>query len=104
MHSFSFLPVRLDNKWWLVSELGLAQFLNVGREKKFSRLGLTIAEAVTKGLEPVPIEDGQLLTTAIPVSDVLDSARVKTGPMLWLVVDESRSDRLAGVLSPFELM
>ena len=75
MHSLSFLPVRLDDKWWLVSELGPAQFLNVGREKKFSRLGLTIAEAVMKGLVPVPIEDGQLLTTAIPVSNVLEFVR-----------------------------
>jgi CBS domain-containing protein len=104
MHSFSFLPVRLDDKWWLVSELGLARFLNVGRDKKFKRLGLTIAKAVDMGLEPVPIGDGQLLTTEMPVSDVLNGARVQDGPMLWLVVDESRSDRLAGVLSPFELM
>jgi CBS domain-containing protein len=104
MHSFSFLPVRLDGKWCLISELGLARFLNVGREMKVARLGLTIADAVNTGLEPVPIGDGQLLTTKMHVHDVLANARVKDGPMLWLVVDDSRSDRLAGVLSPFELM
>ncbi len=102
MHSFSFLPVRLDNKWWLISELGLARFLNVRRTKKITRLGLTIAKAVEAGLEPV--EAGQLLTTEMPVHDVLESAHVQDGPMLWLVADDSRSDRLAGVLSPFELM
>lgn len=104
MHSFSFLPVRLEERWCLVSELGLARFLNVGRDERVKRLGLTIAEAVKAGLEPVPIADGQLLTTDTPVRAVLDDARVQDGPMLWLVVDDSRTDRLAGVLSPFELM
>jgi CBS-domain-containing membrane protein len=104
MHSFSFLPVRLEEKWFLVSELGLARFLNVGREQKVARLGLTIAEAVKSGFEPVPIAKRQLLTTDTPLRAVLDGARVQDGPMLWLVVDGSRPDRLAGVLSPFELM
>lgn len=104
MHSFSFLPVRLDEKWCLLSELGLARFLNVGRDNKITRLGLTIAKAVEAGLDPVPIRFDQLLTTDVPVRAVLDGARVQDGPMLWLVVDDSRSDRLAGVLSPFELM
>lgn len=29
---------------------------------------------------------------------------VKNGPMLWLVIDDEQEDRLAGVLSPFDLM
>ncbi len=104
MHSFSFLPLRLDKQWWLVSELGLARFLNVGREEKIKRLGLSLAAAGAMTLELVPIGDGQLLRPNTPVRDVLNAARVQDGPMLWLVVDELQRDRLAGVLSPFELM
>jgi len=104
MHSFSFLPVWQGGRWWLISELGLARFLNVGRDEKFRRLGMPIETAEAEDLESVEIAESDLLTAGMPVDDVLSDARVKDGPMLWLVVDEERKDRLAGVLSPFELM
>lgn len=46
----------------------------------------------------------ELLRAGMTVADVLAGAQVQDGPMLWLVVDESQPDHLAGVLSPFELM
>ena len=104
MHSFSFLPTRQHDHWWLVSELGLAKFLNVGRDEKSRRLGMTIEQAETEGLELVEISESQLLTATMPLDDVLSGAKVQDGPMLWLVIDDERHDRLAGVLSPFELM
>ena len=42
MHSFSFLPVRVGESWWLGSELGLAKFLGGNGETKKERLGQTI--------------------------------------------------------------
>lgn len=39
-----------------------------------------------------------------PTPAVLDRTRVKDVPMLCLVVDYSRTDWLAALLSPFELM
>lgn len=104
MHSFSFLPARQNDHWWLVSELGLAKFLNVGRDEKSRRLGMTIEQAKTEGLELVEISKSQLLTARMPLDDVLSGAKVQDGPMLWLVIDDERHDRLAGILSPFELM
>jgi hypothetical protein len=103
MHSFSFLPVRFQERWWLVSELGLAKFLNVSSNVKLDRLGLTIADA-QKDLGLIEIPNEQLLSATHPVDDVLRDAKVKDGPTLWLVVEEERKDHLAGVLSPFELM
>lgn len=50
------------------------------------------------------IRDVELLRVGMPVADVLTSAQIQDGPMLWLVVDERQPDHLAGVLSPFELM
>lgn len=104
MHSFSFLPVRQNDRWCLVSELGLAKFLHVGRDEKSRRLGMTLEQAEAKDLELVEVGESQLLTAAMPLDDVLSGVEVKDGPMLWLVIDRERNDRLAGVLSPFELM
>ena len=104
MHSFSFLPVRLADKWWLVSELGLAKFLNVSNVDKRNRLGYTIEAAKADGLELVPIESNALLCATKLIDDVLLSANVSDGPTLWLVVDEGRENHLVGVLSPFVVM
>ena len=105
MHSFSFLPVRLDASWWLVSELGLAKFLGVNGETKRANLGMTIQAAKTAGMELVELNDeADLLRADTPIADVLQRSKVQDGPMLWLVVDDKHPDHLAGVLSPFELM
>jgi hypothetical protein len=104
MHSFSFLPVRLAENWWLVSELGLAKFLNVGRAEKLARLGMTIETATANGMHAIQIEDRLLLSATMTIDEVLTAAEVKDGPMLWLVIEADRKKRLAGVLSPFELM
>ena len=44
------------------------------------------------------------LPTFAGFREVLQRAQVQRGPMLWLVVDQDHQERLAGVLSPFELM
>ena len=105
MHSFSFLPVRLDASWWLVSELGLAKFLGVNGETKRANLGMTIQAAKTAGMVLVELNvEDDLLRADTPIADVLQRSKVQDGPMLWLVVDDKHPDHLAGVLSPFELM
>jgi hypothetical protein len=102
MLSFSFLPVRLDGAWCLVSELGLAKYLSQGSRK--ARLCESIAAARSNGMQVREIAPEKLLRAGMTVSDVLTGAQVQDGPMLWLVVDERQPDHLAGVLSPFELM
>ena len=105
MHSFSFLPVRIDASWWLVSELGLAKFLGVNGETKRAHLGMTIHAAKAAGMGMVELDDeDDLLRADMPIADVLQRSNVQDGPMLWLVVDDTHPDHLAGVLSPFELM
>lgn len=104
MHSFSFLPVRLDTSWWLISELGLAKFLSANGETKKARLGLSIQEAKAADMAMIELSDDDLLRATMTIEDVLRKSQVKDGPMLWLVVDEKHPDHLAGVLSPFELM
>lgn len=102
MHSFSFLPVRLGESWCLVSELRQAKYLSHGARK--TRLSESIATAHQSGMEVEVIEGRGFLRASMPVGEVLADARVQDGPMLWLVVEEQYPERLAGVLSPFELM
>lgn len=104
MHSFSFLPVRLEGSWWLVSELGLAKFLGVNGETKRARLGQTIEAAKAAGMEMVAVGNDDLLRANLLIDTVLQRAQVQSSPMLWLVVDDAHPEHLAGVLSPFELM
>lgn len=107
MHSFSFLPLRQGPKWFLLSELALAQFLNVRpAETRKLRLGMSIADAVAQA-SPLDIDEVpavRLLNPSMTIDDVLQRATAGDGPTLWLVVEQGREDHLAGVLSPFELM
>lgn len=106
MHSFSYLPLRHEGKWWLISELGLARFLSTSQNQKSTRLGLTIEQATLNQpkLELVEVGATELLMADKAIEDLLKDASDRQGPTLWLVIDDGRPDHLAGVLSPFELM
>ncbi len=102
MHSFSFLPVYIGRSWWLVSEVGLAKFLNSGAKK--DRLAQSIQDAQAAGMELVRLRSTDLLQEEMTIVEVLERAKVQKGPTLWLVIDQKHPKQLAGVLSPFELM
>lgn len=104
MHSFSYLPVRIEGTWWLISELCLAKYLEVKSEIKKVRLGLTIKEAMENSLMMLKVENDDLLTVNMTIAEVLQRASVQNGPTLWLVVDKKHPEHLSGVLTPFELM
>jgi len=109
MHSFSFLPVRIGNAWHLISELGLARYLNVGVRKKAERLGKSIDAAIADGMKLKDIHPEAILRATDSTDKALAAVSGQDGPSLWLVVETLCVDgkdltRLAGVLSPFELM
>jgi hypothetical protein len=103
-HSFSFLPSFIGNKWHLISDFSVAAFLSSSADSddRKKRLSSSILEARTKGLHVIDAdvrranEDVSILlsaTTAAPANQ-----------KIWLVADESKPDRLLGILTPFELM
>lgn len=105
MHSFSFLPIWHDERWWLLSELALVKFLNVSNTQRKTLLGLTINEACNKhssNLALVQINENNIYTADTTIDELLE--RTNDARTLWLVSDDNRQDHLAGVLSPFELM
>lgn len=81
MHSFSFLPVRFQNRWWLVSELGLAKFLNVNSKIKHERLGMTVEDAKEE-MDLIHVSEEQLLSASSLVEDVLNNTKSAAGPTL----------------------
>ena len=96
-HSFSFLPI-LRNGWKLLSEVAMAKYLNSGQNFN-ELLAAPIESAIGNGLTLV---DAKVVAWDSDVSELLDLLDEHAGPTLWLV--EDRQDKLAGVLSPFELM
>lgn len=103
MHSFSFLPVRINNGWKLISEMSIASFLRSGISKsdRNMRLAMSIADAVSI--------DSRLACSAkeirpdTKISKLFDSP-IESHGRLWLVTQAEDPDRLLGVLTPFELM
>jgi len=106
MHSFSYLPIRYENDWHLLSELHLARYLCTSNAQKAVRLGRTIAEAVRESpkLQLIKIDAAALLSADQAIEKLLNDAHHEQRPTLWLVIDKAQQDHLAGVLSPFELM
>ncbi|MDY0748746.1 hypothetical protein SNE35_29880 [Paucibacter sp. R3-3] len=98
-HSFSFIPVYIENQWWLISEGAMARFLNVPRPEKMRVFAVPITEARAAGLTLIKAEVIDMNTS---VDDLLSPANDERDPRLWLV--EENPGRLCGVLSPFELM
>ena len=97
MHSFSFLPVFID-EWKLLSEVAMARYLRGGGIWN-KMLAATIEEASNAGLCLVKAE---VVNLKREVTELLNTTAKNSSPTLWLV--EEKPGALCGVLSPFELM
>lgn len=98
-HSFSFLPVRIESEWKLVSEISVAKFL---RKERSNRLALPISQAVQHS-DPMLLEEAAQIRPDLAIDD-LYTMSFPCIARLWLVTESDNGDRLLGVLSPFELM
>jgi hypothetical protein len=101
-HSFSFLPLLVEGRWNLVSELALAKYLH--RQEGRSRLlAKTLMEVTDPKSGPLlQLQEAVVVDGGEPVKALLNSNSGQAQPFLWLVVN--KSNHLVGVLSPFELM
>lgn len=99
MHSFSYIPVFIDRSWHLLSEGALARYMRSG--KWADLLAATVEHAAGNGLRLV---QAQVVALNDDVHDLLEGDADDQQTRLWLVAEEARSDRLCGILSPFELI
>lgn len=97
-HSFSFLPVRLGGGWKLISEMSLACFLQT---KRSDRLAMSIEDAASEASSLVC--DAKEIRADTKISDLFGQSIGNHG-RIWLVTEADGSDRLLGILTPFELM
>jgi CBS-domain-containing membrane protein len=98
MHSFSFLPIRLNGRWKLISEMSVARFL---RHDRANRLAMSIIDA--ERIESSLVCDAVEIRPDMEISNLYDASIGHHG-RLWLVTEIDGSERLLGVLTPFELM
>lgn len=107
MYSFSFLPLYFRGQWHLLSDISVAQYLSSAQDfntkKLFLGASIEIATNV-HGLKLSALSSRDLLKPESDAKAVLNSCDIDSNPTLWLVPNESRPDKLLGVLSPFELM
>ncbi|MEN7528928.1 hypothetical protein [Cupriavidus sp. DL-D2] len=101
-HSFSFLPVKLDQDWLLLPEVSVAKFLH-RKEKRKELLAKEIQEVggLKESGAELELVRARLVSEAAAVDALLADADASV-QTLWLVDDGHGG--LAGVLSPFELM
>jgi CBS domain-containing protein len=96
-HSFSNLPILLDDKWHLLNELGLAKYL-LGRPRK-NALGASISSA----REHLGLIEAPVAPANADIRELLhESSSRTTGTALWVVVGQDQ--RLLGVISAFEML
>jgi hypothetical protein len=100
-NSFSFLPVKVDKKWYLLTEVGLVKYIYGKSQAQKSKLLIkSIGEAVSDSSgERLELEPATEVSLGTKIQEILMK---ETRPhTLWVVVE---GDELVGVLSPFELM
>lgn len=96
-HSFSYLPVLVEAKWKLISDLNVIKCLNqesVGKRKGL--LGKTIEELVRNG--DLALEEAPTASDQASISDLKQN--ITHLPIL--IVDQQ--DHLLGIISAFDLL
>lgn len=101
MHSFTYLPVKVDGVWMLVSEVSMAKYLRRGGDARKAALAVSITDAWHRGENKLELKPAKVVGAEDDVDELLVVANPDVAS-LWLVSDGR--DDLAGVLSPFELM
>ncbi|WP_321907937.1 hypothetical protein [Burkholderia cepacia] len=101
MHSFTYLPVKVDGVWMLVPEVSMAKYLRRGSDTRKVALALSIADAWHREENGLELKLARVVSAEDDVDGLLADASSDVAS-LWLVSDGH--DDLAGVLSPFELM
>jgi hypothetical protein len=94
-NSFTYLPVRMPRHWKLVSDYRIAQYLRGGSRK--TRLAVTLEDALSDGLV---LDRAKTCLADSSVAQVLEESRGK--PVL--VVERGRTERLVGIIAPFDLL
>lgn len=97
--SFTYLPVHMAKRWWLVSDASLAAYLRGAADRETHRARLQEALEKTVADGGIALTEAKVVAPNAPISEVLDPLR--GAPML--VISENTGE-LLGILTPFDLL
>jgi len=99
-NSFSYLPVKCDGKWWLVSDLQIAQFLQQAgsktKRKELLKTPLKNTEIALYQVEPIKGD--------LPIGAALEKLDGKPLPLPLIVCKDDTADEPEGFLTAFDLL
>jgi CBS domain-containing protein len=93
-HSFSYLPVFIQNKWHLLSDGNIAKYIESNRKQLLAQ---SVHEAVADGL---CIESVDSCNPSTSSSEVIEKFSGK--PLL--VIDAMHERKLLGIVTAFDLL
>lgn len=99
-HSFSYLPVRLENTWHLIAEWALARYLRCSdlASVRRERLVASVSDAVTR--RELCLLDANTVDPEHRIGDILKL--IETRPLL--IVDPKNDEILLGLLTPSDVL
>jgi hypothetical protein len=98
-NSFSFLPVKADAEWCVVSDSEIARYLGADNSERMKRLARTLSTA------EIPLQPAKLCAVDTPLGEALCMLDGSQRPLL-VYRKEKEEDRqsLVGIVTPFDLL
>ncbi|KJJ99206.1 hypothetical protein UB44_13780 [Burkholderiaceae bacterium 26] len=111
MHSISYLPIRIESDWLVLSETAVLRYLGlIGRtyngpesHARKERLGTPILNARPR----LQLSPAALLVETAPLEDLMAKLPGENSTGIWLVLDDLEDTtrrNLVGVITPFDLL
>lgn len=108
VNSFSYLPMKIDNEWKLISDYNLAVYLRGSKSQRSLKEGQILKDAVKEGnvengvLKKLKLETAEIVS---PDEDISEKVLNSTKPIL-VVSDEKTGteNRLHGLFTGFDLL
>ena len=99
-HAFSYLPILMENAWWLIPEYSVARYLRGAplRNVRKKRLATCVRDAVATDELPL------LQAHTVAPEDLIAETLQRIGEHPILVVDPAHEDVLAGVLTSSDVL
>jgi hypothetical protein len=103
MHSFSYLPIKNGDTWYLLSDTNIAAYLlDLSKKKRDEALATSIEAAIKDRLEIEIAKTTTIYTTAVEAIKEISDFNGK--PLLVFATADDKKERLLGIATAFDLL
>lgn len=95
-NSFSFLPVKCDTDWCVVSDLEIATYLGSEPSERRKKMAVSLSEA------KIPLQPARVCTVDTPLADLLGKLAGHQAPLLVFPTQHRQTP--VGIVTPFDLL